>query len=1070
MFTERDILEMCSNKSVFLSGRQYFENGRIKKLEKDRTNSDEIYIYAKVRGTHTYNVTVWLEGGRVAHKLCDCAAFHKYTGICKHIAAVLLSCVEKSADSASGESVSTDPEMSRIIREYTNRENAASLDMERAEKMTVVPHMAQTSTGEVKVDFRVGAARKYVVKDVRRFVGCIRDCEYFEYGKNFGFLHTPGAFDGKSRRMLSVIENAVRENEIFNSTYNKYSYMSALTTRELTLTPSTLDLFIEVCMGGRLSFTSKKGVNAELEIVDGNPDLEIVLEKYGGEGAVLRLGALSLLCGREHCYVVSEDKLYRCDGKYSEAMSGLLRAAASAGGRALAISRGDMVYFCNNVLPRISEFVQVLTEGINLEQYSMPDASVKFFVDNPRRGVVTCRTECTYGDVRVDIFADSAERREYRNRGMENNIKMCLMRYFRFSDSGLMELRDDDDALFRLADTGFDELRRFGEVYISEQFERLRIAPAPRFSVGVSLSGGLLDFELDSDELSFRELSKILKSYKQRKKYHRLPDGSFLKLENNALAAVSDVVGNISDDGEVGEGNVITVPQYRALYVDSVLKGDIDVKRDVNFKALIRSIKSVEDSDFAIPASLRKILRNFQRKGFRWLKTLDSYGLSGILADEMGLGKTLQIISLFLSAKEEGDGGCSLIVCPASLVYNWESEFAAFAPSVKTCVVAGSLEERTRLIAEHDSYDVLITSYDLLKRDVDLYKDVKFRFEVIDEAQYIKNYSTQSARSVKEIKARSRFALTGTPIENRLSELWSIFDFLMPGFLYDYRRFRNEFEIPVVKDKDETALANMKRMIAPFILRRLKADVLHELPEKLENVVISKMEPEQEKLYLAHVKQLKESLAKTGGSSLGRDAVKVLSELTRLRQICCDPALIYENYSGGSAKLETCMNIVRETLDNGHKVLIFSQFTSMLEIFERRLREEKIDFYTLTGATGKEKRMSLVTGFQTGRVPVFLISLKAGGTGLNLTAADVVIHYDPWWNVAAQNQATDRAHRIGQKHVVTVYKFITKGSIEENILKLQDRKRDLADSIIADSGAYSGSLSRDDILAILEGC
>lgn len=291
----------------------------------------------------------------------------------------------------------------------------------------------------------------------------------------------------------------------------------------------------------------------------------------------------------------------------------------------------------------------------------------------------------------------------------------------------------------------------------------------------------------------------------------------------------------------------------------------------------------------------------------------------------------------------------------------------------------------------------------------------------------------------------------------------------MPGFLYEYQSFRNEFEIPIVRDKDDAVLLKLRRMIAPFILRRLKADVLQELPEKLENVVISRMDTEQEKLYTAHAAQLRDNLKKSSGNTLGKDAVRVLAELTRLRQICCDPSLFYENYNGGSAKLETCMDVIRESIENGHKVLIFSQFTSMLEIFERRLLSEKIDFFTLTGATSKEKRMSLVNSFREGNTPVFLISLKAGGTGLNLTAADVVIHYDPWWNTAAQEQATDRAHRIGQKHVVTVYKFITKGTIEENILKLQESKKNLAESIISGGGEASGSLSKEDILAVLEG-
>lgn len=1065
-FTEEDIAGMCSARSTFLAGKRYYESGRIKKIEKSRVNSAETYIYARVKGTHLYNVTVWVEDGQLAHKICDCPAFHKYSGICKHIAAVLLSFADKTSAPAP-DRVTTAPVMNMIIKTYTNHENAAALSMENTEKMTVVPHITIDGRRNIVADFKVGSRRKYVIRDICKFVQSVENCEYFSYGKNFGFLHTVNAFDERSKRLVDFIKSAVSENEIFNSAYNKYAYLVPLSTRELTLTPAAVDALIDIYMGGNVEVTNAHGESKTLEVTDENPGMSIAIGKYGENGAVISFEPPVVFSGQRHCYVCRENRLYRCSEKYSAAMGSFLKTAAMSDGRPLTVSRDDMMLFCSNVLPVISEYAEISATGISLEQYAAPEALVRFFIDNPQTGVVSCKAECVYGDIKVDLFREPEGKNTYRNIGMETNIKMCLMHYFRFNDAGVLEIRDDDDAVFRLVDTGFDELKRFGEVYVSEQFDRLRIAAPPRFSVGISLNGGLLDFELDSDELNFRELAKILKSYKQKKKYHRLSDGSFLKLENNALATVSEAIGGLGAELDT-DGNVIHLPRYRALYLDSALKGEIDVRRDVKFKALIRNIKSVEDSDFEIPDSLRNILRNFQKTGFRWLKTLDHYGLSGILADEMGLGKTLQIITLFLSAKECGDVGTSLIICPASLVYNWESEFGSFAPGLNVCAISGSLEERKKLIEGCTDYDVAITSYDLLKRDVELYRDIEFRFEVIDEAQYIKNYSTQSAKAVKEIKAKSRFALTGTPIENRLSELWSIFDFLMPGFLYDYKKFRTEFEIPIVRDGDTDALERMKKMTAPFILRRLKTDVLRELPEKLESVVISKMEEEQEKLYYAHIKRLRDSLSESTGQTLGKNAVKILAELTRLRQICCDPALCYENYSGGSAKLETCMNIVRETLEYGHKVLIFSQFTSMLEIFERRLTEEGIEFYTLTGATSKEKRMSLVNSFQSGRVPVFLISLKAGGTGLNLTAADVVIHYDPWWNVAAQNQATDRAHRIGQKHVVTVYKFIAKNTIEERILNLQESKKDLAESIITESTARSAALTKEDILAILD--
>ena len=428
---------------------------------------------------------------------------------------------------------------------------------------------------------------------------------------------------------------------------------------------------------------------------------------------------------------------------------------------------------------------------------------------------------------------------------------------------------------------------------------------------------------------------------------------------------------------------------------------------------------------------------------------------------------------MFFLDEKKRSGKTSLIVCPASLVYNWESEIANFAPELSVCTVAGSQSEREAVLQElFDSEtcqkDVVITSYDLLRRDLLYYAEYEFRFQIIDEAQYIKNASTQTSKAVKAIMARTRFALTGTPIENHLGELWSIFDFLMPGFLLTAAKFRKIFEIPIVRDGDKDALNRLHRMTGPFLLRRLKKDVLKELPDKMETVLFSQMEGEQKRLYTANAAALKNRLLEEGDALPGNDQIRILAELMKLRQICCEPSLCFSKYKGGSAKLETCMELLENGTQAGHKILLFSQFTSMLDVIAQRLKKQKIDYYMLTGATAKRDRMQMVSDFQKDEVKIFLISLKAGGTGLNLTAADVVIHYDPWWNVAAQNQATDRAHRIGQKNQVTVFKLITKHTIEENILHLQEMKKELADTVVTEgTGAFSG-ITREDILAMLE--
>ena len=470
-------------------------------------------------------------------------------------------------------------------------------------------------------------------------------------------------------------------------------------------------------------------------------------------------------------------------------------------------------------------------------------------------------------------------------------------------------------------------------------------------------------------------------------------------------------------------------------------------------------MKSYSDSDFQIPDGLRAELRNYQKDGFRWLATLDAWGFGGILADDMGLGKTLQVIAFLLMKKER-----TLIVCPASLVYNWENEIARFAPELKTAVISGTQEERKKWLKEGKA-DVLITSYDLLKRDIDLYQGEEFFCMVADEAQYIKNAGTLAAKTLKSIQAVRRFALTGTPIENKLSDLWSIFDFVMPGYLYGYEKFRQE--LPIVSKEDEEALKRLQKMIAPFILRRKKTDVLKDLPEKIQEVVYTKMEPEQKKLYDAHVKQLQMELAGQTEETYNQNRLKYLAELTKLRMICCAPSLCFEDYKGVSAKTDMCLDLVENGIQGGHRLLIFSQFTKMLDILASELTKKKISYLYLSGKDSKEQRRNMVEKFSEGNIPVFLISLKAGGTGLNLTAADMVIHYDPWWNQAAKDQATDRTHRIGQKQAVTVMDLVVKDSIEEKMVEMQKRKAEMADEVMGGTMVSNHRISREELLDLL---
>ena len=579
-----------------------------------------------------------------------------------------------------------------------------------------------------------------------------------------------------------------------------------------------------------------------------------------------------------------------------------------------------------------------------------------------------------------------------------------------------------------------------------------------------------------SNQFNKEELAEIFSSYDRKKKYHRLKNGAFITFneeQKQVMSAISDVMKNYADKKNP---DTIKMPLFRALYLDELLaeKESVELKKNREYRKLIGKMRSYENGDYEVPQSLEAVLREYQRDGFYWIKTLKENGFGGILADDMGLGKTLQILAFLLSEKEQGKVGDelrTLIVAPASLVYNWKKEVERFTPQLSVCVMAGTAHERKELIKNQTSnVDVWITSYDLLKRDIELYQDIVFANEIIDEAQYIKNQTTHAAKSVRLVNSSFRMALTGTPMENRLSELWSIFDYLMPGFLYGYTRFRSEIETPIVSDKDEDAMTRLRAMIHPFILRRLKKDVLKELPEKQEEIVTVALSGEQKKLYQAHSQRLKMFLEDQNDEDFAQNKLQILAELTKLRQLCCGPELLLENYKGENAKLETCIELITQAIAGGHKILLFSQFTSMLDLIGEELKKAKIDYYRIDGSVKKEARMEMVEQFQNpqNQVSVFCISLKAGGTGLNLTAADIVIHYDPWWNKAAQNQATDRAHRIGQKHAINVYQLIAEETIEQKICELQQVKEDLAEEVLSGEGISSTQFNKDEIMNLLE--
>ncbi|MFA9376882.1 MAG: SNF2 helicase associated domain-containing protein [Lachnotalea sp.] len=1065
--TKEIISRYCQSNRNYIYAMQLQKNGCVKNLMIEDTYEAEVTIVGDVvDNKKVYKVKVTIDDARITlQNTCNCGRC--YWGICEHRAALLLEyLVQLKAGTLKR---ATSKRIRDLIYDfaYMSKKEAFKSKL-NGRNIDVIPYL-KVNNDEAKVDFKVGNQKKYVIKNLTEFVDNISDSVDYEYGKNLKFVHDREAFTKES---LSIIDFIIESVDNFHhvSYIREYGY-NAKAMRSLQLSGVELDKFMNLMQERTLNVVTP--VNEyNCKLIEKNPNIQFHIVKSQKGVEIYRDNTSYIVMGKKHIYAIQNDTIFMSDEKYKQEMGILLEHIDTGNGGKAFLSEEDYNTFCATVLPIISNYSDIEYNEVDLGEYMPPTTEIEIYLDAPEKNYVTCTIYGKYNEKKYNIFEKFNPIEIYRDVKAECSAYIIGQKYFAgVTDSSeqAFYIKNNDDMIFDFLETGINAFQEVGTVFIADNFRNIKVLASPKVSIGVSIESGLLELTLDADTMPMSQLTSLLDSYKRRKKFHRLKNGEFINLEDSSFSTITELADGLSLTAAQLKENKIILPQNRALYLDKILREsneDVEYHRDIYFKNLVKNIKAVEDAEFELPKSLQSTLREYQKNGYRWLKTLTSYGFGGILADDMGLGKTLQMIALLVSQKEEGKK-TSLIVCPASLIYNWENELEKFAPQLTKCMVAGTAAERNKLIKEYNQYDVMVTSYDLLKRDVDSYSNIVFETEVIDEAQYIKNQSTLAAKAVKLITAKVKFALTGTPIENRLSELWSIFDYLMPGLLYKYNHFREEIEVPIVQGDDSVSLKRLHRLISPFILRRLKKDVLKDLPNKLENVIYSKMEGKQLELYNANVQLLKESIDNKTEDDFKKNKLQILAELTKLRQLCCDPALYYDSYKGSSAKLETCIDLIENGVNGGHKILLFSQFTTMFHIISEKLNHLGISYFTLTGQTPKAKRYKMVEEFNNDDTKVFLISLKAGGTGLNLTGADIVIHYDPWWNISAQNQATDRAHRIGQKNVVSVFKLITRNSIEEKILNLQELKRDLADKVISEEGVSSVSLDKQDLLELL---
>ena len=1022
------IKKSCS-AAIYKRGMEYFREGRVHL----RKRSDDM-ITAVVDGESLYNVSVKFNENGIEDSFCTCPYYETMHSTCKHIVAVL----KQRSTELENKTDICDENDSLAVR------LCGSFADKNAEKQPLAVHFTlYVSTSlPTAVAASVSFGDNAVTANIENFLRAYVMGAEFTISKTLLYSPAKTSFTPNETEILNIMAESCENHSRNHAEYYHISFGNTTFKRILELLPNVS--FSIVLDGMKLS---------DLVFLNENPDIIVDIRAMHGEITLsVPDKGLALTAGGE--YFLHDNIIYKTTEDFREYFMPIYNALKEGGRTQISFRGENTILFATHILPMLKNRQGVVNQGIDeLVVNERPAFTVYFDAVN---GGANATVIAHYGtvDMRVGANEQNDSKIIVRDADAENEV---LSYFTGFNYSGEALHSDDDEVIFNFIKYQLPALSGIAETVFSDSFKTFKISDTINISTSVGYNEKIDLLETDfSTDLSMEEVYGILASIKLKEHFYRRPDGSFISLDDNDKKYIFNLLENLDFSPSELEKGRKTLPKYQTLYLNAL--DGVEKKR--SFIEYIDKIMAVEP---VIPKQLEKTLRFYQKDGVKWIKRLSLLGFGGILADDMGLGKTVQTLAFIEGEKPNKP---ALVVTPSALTYNWYNECMRFTPNLKTLIIDGVRNERERLIAKINEYDLIITSYPVLRRDIALYGNIEFSYCFIDEAQYIKNPKTANARSVKRIKAERRFALTGTPIENSLSELWSIFDFIMSGYLYDWRTFRNVYETPIVKEGDKEIGADFKAKIKPFILRRMKSEVLSELPEKMEYTVYADLTTEQRKMYMSYL-----ALAKNRTITLlndGNNRMQILTLLMRLRQICCHPALFDDNYSYESGKLQLLTELVENAIDSGHRLLIFSQYTSMLEIIRSEMGKKNIRCFYLDGKTPSYERSEMADRFNGGERDVFLISLRAGGTGLNLTGADMVIHYDPWWNPAAMDQASDRAYRIGQKRNVQVIRLAAKGTIEEKILKLQEAKRSLAKDIISVGGDAFFSLSNEEILALFE--
>lgn len=1088
----RKFIKLLCGRIAYDRGEAYY---RHKKVDLSPVGQDGQQFHAVVHDIDTCFVHIDLSAkGNVAAQ-CSCDVYSTLHNYCKHIAAVLLaifddqehketeieheSGIESSAISASpsrpdssGKDVWLTRDLIGLFDPRSHRRKLAEVRFDSRSRLQVEfilrPCAYRNHRQLLAVELKLGVSRPYIVKNILAFLDLVDRGQSFSFTPQFAYDPEKHSFDPQDYEIIRELIAISKNEQIYSGVVPSSSIPARRRQEErlMVLPPYAWNRLLSLFMNtSSVKVEDRKGGTLPLELSYHPLPLHFEVRPSEDHGSLLVIHGLEELdlyadyglIRYENAFIRLEEE----DCKRLAEMKGMMEA-----------SRRDYVHvpgeqmepFMRRVVPGLAKLgkLQVAEEVSN--RIKVTPLKAKLYLDRLRERLLA-GLEFHYGNVVLNPLESAEQQRGTEHILLRNDeqerLILELMEGSGFTRTESAYYLDKEEAEYDFLVHMLPRLEQMVEVYATSAV-KVRVKPAPvppKVTLALGERTDWLELTFRMDGISEQEIREVMQALEARRKYYRLPDGALMPLES---AEFQHLVQLMNDAGPFlpseKNGASFKLPVARGLQVieEERYGGLIQLEGDIG--AMITLLRHPEEMQVQIPLGLAPVLRDYQQLGFKWMSMLASFGFGGVLADDMGLGKTLQSIAFLVSRLDEirSERLPALIVAPASLVYNWRNELVRFAPDIRCTIIDGAKPDRVRLLRDLEENDVLITSYPLLRMDVELFADSAFHTLILDEAQSFKNYATQTAKAVKMLQARYRFALTGTPIENSLDELWSIYDAVFPALFQSRARF------------NDLPRERIAQMIRPFMLRRLKTDVLKELPEKIESLQSSALLPEQKKLYAAMLAQLQQDTLKhLNDDSFEKNRIQILAGITRLRQLCCHPALFVEGYQDSSAKYEQLLEIIEEALSAGKRMLIFSQFTEMLGLIGRELGYRGIPFFYLDGKTPPEERVTLCSRFNEGENDVFLISLKAGGTGLNLTGADTVILYDLWWNPAVEQQAADRAHRMGQKRVVHVLRLVAENTVEQKMYELQQKKMHLIDEVLHPDEASWSSLNEQDIRDIL---